>query len=63
MYILHDRLIDKYTAFSTLQALSDKSGIPYNTLINHFSRLKKDRYVTRDAEVVIRTDLVKKTRK
>ena len=63
MYIYHDRLTDNYKSFSTLQALSNNTGIPYGTLQNHFSRQQKSRYVTKEAEIIIKTDIIKTSRK
>ena len=64
MYIVHDRMIDKYLIYTTLQALSDKEKIPYGTLANVFSRPPYlDRYVTKDAVIIIKTDPVHNTRK
>ena len=60
---MHDKVRDNYGAFSTLKALSDKTKIPYNTLINHFTRLKNDRYTTRAAIVIIKVELLKNWRK
>lgn len=63
MYIKHDRINDKYHLYTTLAALSEKSGIPYGTLQNHFSRRKANRMVTRDANVIIKVKPIKNRRK
>lgn len=63
MYIYHDRLKDNYKAFTTLTALSNAVGIPYDTLMNHFSRDKLKRYTTKKAEVIVKTPLIKSKRK
>ena len=62
MYIYHDRLTDTYKAFSTLKALSNTTKIPYNTLVNKFSRDQLDRYTTKEAEVITKTKLIKTRR-
>lgn len=63
MYIKHDRIKDTYKVFTTLSALSKKGGIPYDTLTHHFSRLKKGRMVTKDANVIIKVKPIKNSRK
>lgn len=63
MYIYHDRINDEYKAFSTLTGVADHSNIPIDTLKNHFSRKKIKRWVSKNAEVIVNTDLIKGERK
>lgn len=59
MYIYHDRINDVYTPYGNLKILADETGISYHTLQNHFTRAKKGRYITKDAEVIVKSQLIK----
>lgn len=63
MYIVHDRMIDDYKAYSNLSKLARQEGIPYDTLMNHFTRHKRDRYTVPDARLVVKTELIVSKRK
>lgn len=59
MYIYHDRINDVYTPYGNLKILADETDISYHTLQNHFTRAKKERYITKDAEVIVKSKLIK----
>lgn len=55
-YIYHNKQTEVYALFGNLKTLSNKTGIPYDTLKSQFTRLKnivykRDNFVITKAEV------------
>ena len=60
MYIYHKE--KDYKAFTSLKALSDYSGINYDTLTYQFSRNKVERY-EKNGFVIVKTEAISSPRK
>jgi hypothetical protein len=57
IYTVHDRISDTYHNYRHLTGVALHEQIPYDTLVNKFTRDKLKRHVTPDAKVIVKADL------
>ncbi|WP_394749545.1 hypothetical protein [Spongiimicrobium salis] len=62
-YIYHNKETEEYKLFSSIKALSDNTGLNYDTLSYQFSRKGRLQYSKKDVFVITRTEAISSKRK